>query len=68
MSFGTRRNGQDLTRNGRKGLIAAVNAKAIIAETPGFESSTQRFMSLSLNEPTNPESETSADELDLGMF
>ncbi|KAL9129942.1 MAG: hypothetical protein Q9217_001744 [Psora testacea] len=64
------RNGRDLTRDGRKELIAAANAKALSAETSGPESSTQSLVSLSSNELIHPESETSADELalDLGMF
>ena len=64
------RNGRDLTRDGRKELIAAANAKALNAETPGLDSSTQSLVSLSSYEPALPESETSADELalDLGVF
>ncbi|KAL9628717.1 MAG: hypothetical protein Q9204_005715 [Flavoplaca sp. TL-2023a] len=61
------RNGRDLTREGRKELIAAANARALNAETSGFESSTQSFMSLSSNGPTRLESETSADELAMDL-
>ena len=59
------RNGRDLTRDQRKGLIDAANEKALNAESPGFGSSVQSFVSLSSNEPIQPESETSADELAL---
>lgn len=64
------RNGRNLTRDGRKELIAAANAKASNIETLGFDSSTQGLVSLSSNELTHPESETSTDELtlNLGMF
>ncbi|KAI4258589.1 MAG: hypothetical protein L6R42_005000 [Xanthoria sp. 1 TBL-2021] len=64
------RNGRDLTRDGRKELIDAANEKALNAKSPGFGSSIQSFVSLSSNEPIQPESETSADELTLdhGMF
>ena len=68
------RNGRDLTRDGRKELIAAANAKAVDAkalgaETSGLDSSTQSLVSVSSNELALPESETSADELalDLGI-
>lgn len=59
------RNGRDLTRDGRKELIAAANAKAPNVETLGFDSSTQSLVSLSSNEFPHPEPETSADELAL---
>ncbi|KAL9043917.1 MAG: hypothetical protein Q9214_002912 [Letrouitia sp. 1 TL-2023] len=61
------RNGRDLTRDQRKKLIVAANAKALNTETPGFESSTQSFISLSSDELTRPESETSADELAMDL-
>ncbi|KAL8904661.1 MAG: hypothetical protein Q9207_003110 [Kuettlingeria erythrocarpa] len=56
------RNARGLAKEKREELIAAANAKALNAETPGFESSTQSFVSPSSNEPTHIESETSADE------
>ena len=64
------RNARGLAKEKREELIAAANAKALNAETPGFESSTQSFVSLSSNEPTHPESETSVDELalDINIF
>ncbi len=64
------RNARSMAKEKRQELIAAANAKAINARAPGFESSTQSFVSLSSNELTRSESETSADELalDLGMF
>ena len=61
------RNARGLAREMREELIATANAKALNAETPGFESSTQSSVSLSSNEPTHPESETSADELTLDI-
>lgn len=61
------RNGRELMEMNRGSFIAAVNAKTLYAETPGFESSTQSFVSLSSNDPTYPESETSADELALDI-
>lgn len=64
------RNGRDLMEEYRERHIAAANAKALNAQSPSVGSSTQSFMSLSSNEPIQPESETSADELalDHGMF
>ena len=64
----TWRNARDLGKETREELIAAANTKALNAETSGFGSSTQSFMSLSSNEPTHPESETSADELTLDLI
>ena len=61
------RNGRDLTRDQRKELIGAANEKALNAESPGFGSSMQSFVSSSSNEPIQPESETSADELALDI-
>ena len=61
------RNGRDLTRDQRKELIDAANEKALNAESPGFDSSMQSFVSMSSNEPIQPESETSADELALDI-
>ena len=61
------RNGRGLTGDERRELIAAANAKALNAESPGFDSSTQSFVSMSSNEPIQPESETSADELALDI-
>ena len=61
------RNGRDLTRDGRKELIDAANEKALNAESPGFSLFMQSFVSLSSNEPIQPESETSADELALDI-
>lgn len=64
------RNARDLTKEKRGELIAAANGKALSAEHSDLVSSTQSFVSLSSNEATYPESETSADELalDLDMF
>ncbi|KAL9125666.1 MAG: hypothetical protein Q9217_005161 [Psora testacea] len=61
------RNGRDLTGDERRELIIAANAKALNAESPTFGSSTQSFVSLSTKEPTQTESETSADELGLDI-
>ena len=61
------RNARGLAKEKREELIAAANAKALNAETPGIESSTQSFVSLSSNDPTHPESDTSADELALDI-
>lgn len=67
---GAWRNGREYMDANRKASIAAANAKALNAEIPGLDSSTQSLVSLSSNEPALPESETSADELalDLGVF
>ena len=61
------RNSRDLMKEYRERHIAAANAKALNAQSPGFSSSTQSFMSLSTNKPIQPESETSADELALDI-
>lgn len=61
------RNARDLTRDVREEFIAAANAKALNVETSRYGSSTQSFLSLSSNEPIQPESETSADELALDI-
>lgn len=64
------RNGRDLMEEYRERHIAAANAKALNAQSPGFGSSTQSFVSYSSKEPTQPESETSGDELalDINIF
>ena len=61
------RNARGLAKEKREELIAAANAKALNAESPGFGSSMQSFVSLSSNEPIQPESETSTDELALDI-
>ena len=60
------RNARGLAKEKREELIVAANAKALNAESPGFDSSMQSFVSSS-NEPIQPESETSADELALDI-
>lgn len=61
------RNTRDWTEEKRKELIAAANGKVPDAEHSDLVSSTQSFVSLSSNEATHPESETSADELALDV-
>ena len=61
------RNARDLMKENREELIAAANAKALIAEHPGLDSSTQSFASLSSDLPVRLGSETSADELALDI-
>ena len=61
------RNARDWAREKRGELIAAANGNAPKADYLELESSTQSFMSMSSNEPTHPESETSADELALDI-
>ena len=64
------RNARDLVKEKREELIAAANAKALIAEHSRLDSSTQSFTSLSWDEPVRLESKTSADELamDINAF
>ena len=64
------RNARDWAEEKRKELIAAANGKVPDAEHSDLVSSTQSFVSLSSNEATHPESETSTDELalDVGML
>ena len=63
------RNSRDWSKEARTKAIDAANKKALNAGTPGFESLTQGFVSLSSNEQTRAESEISADELssDVGI-
>ena len=61
---GALRNARDWAKEKRNELIAAANSKLLEAEHSDLVSSTQSFSPLS-NEPTYPESETSADELAL---
>ena len=61
------RNARDWTKEKREKFIAAANSKVSDAEHSDLVSSTQSFISLSSNEPTHPESETSADELALDI-
>ena len=58
------------TEEKRKELIAAANGEVLDTEHSDLVSSTQSFVSLSSNEATHPESETSTDELalDVGTF
>ncbi len=69
----TQLNGWDMTGNPdtfRQGAGALRNARDWAKEKRNyseFGSSTQSFVSLSSNEPTHPESETSADELALDV-
>ena len=64
------RNARDWAKEKREELIIAVNGKVPDAEHSNLVSSTQSFVSLSSNEATHPESETSTDELalDVGTF
>lgn len=57
------RNAREWTKEKREEFIAAANLKAQNPDHSGLELSTQSFESLSSNEPTHPESETSTDEL-----
>lgn len=61
------RHARDLAKEKREELIAAANGKALSVEQSGLDSSTQSFVSLSSNDATHPESETSADELALDV-
>lgn len=61
------RNARDLVKVKREELIAAANAKVLIAEHSMLDSSTQSFASLSSDEPVRLESETSAGELALDI-
>jgi len=47
--------------------MSAANGKALDPGQSTLVSSTDSFVSLSSNEPIHPESETSADELALGL-
>ena len=60
---GAFRNARDWAKEKREELITAANGKVPDAEHSDLISSTQSFVSLSSNEPTYRESETSADEL-----
>ncbi|KAK3169673.1 hypothetical protein OEA41_009057 [Lepraria neglecta] len=62
---GALRNARDWAKEKREELIAAANGKVPDAEYSDLVSSTQSFTSQPSNEPTRPESETSADELAL---
>lgn len=57
------RNARDWAKEKREVLIAAANRKVPTAEHSDLVSSTNSAVSLSSNEATQPESETSADEL-----
>ena len=61
------RNARDWAKEKRGELITAANGNAPNADYLGLESSTQSYVSVSSNEPTYPESETSADELALDI-
>ena len=61
------RNARDWAKEKREEVIAAANGKVLNAEHSGSDSSTQSFVSLSSNVPVHTESETSADELALGV-
>ncbi len=64
------RNARDWAKEKREELMIAANGKVPDAEHSDLVSSTQSFVSLSSNEATHPESETSTDELalDVGTF
>lgn len=64
------RNARDWAKEKREELIIAANGKVPDMEHSDLVSSTQSFVSLSSNEATHPESETSADELalEVGTF
>ena len=64
------RNARDWAKEKREELMIAANIKVPDAEHSDLVSSTQSFVSLSSNEVTHPESETSADELalEVGTF
>ncbi len=64
------RNARDWAKEKREELMIAANGKVPEAEHSDLVSSTQSSVSLSSNEATHPESETSADELalDVGTF
>ncbi len=64
------RNARDWAKEKREELMIAANGKVPDAEHSDLVSSTQSFVSLSSNETTHPESETSTDELalDVGTF
>ena len=64
------RNARDWAKEKREELMIAANGKVPDAEQSDLVSSTQSFVSLSSNEATHPESETSTDELalDVGTF
>ncbi|KAL9125422.1 MAG: hypothetical protein Q9217_005379, partial [Psora testacea] len=59
------RNARNWAKEKREELMIAANGKVPDAEHSDLVSSTQSFVSLSSNEATHPESETSADELTL---
>ena len=63
---GALRNARDWAKEKRDELIAAANSKVLDTEHSDLVSSTQSFSSLS-NEPTQPESDSSADELALDV-
>lgn len=61
------RNARDWAEEKRKELITAANGKVLDTENLNLVSSTQSFVSVSSNEATHLESETSADELPLNI-
>ena len=61
------RNARDWAKEKREELMIAANGKVPDAEHSDLISSTQSFVSLSSNEATHPESETSTDELALDV-
>ena len=67
---GALRNARDWAKEKREELIIAANGKALAPGQSSLVSSTDSFISLSSNEATHPESETSTDELalDVGTF
>ncbi len=67
---GALRNARDWAKEKREELITAANGKTLDPGQSSLVSSTDSSVSLSSNEATHPESETSADELalDVGTF
>ncbi len=61
------RNARDWAKEKREELMIAANGKVPDAEHSDLVSSTQSFVSLSSNEATHPESETSTNELALDV-
>lgn len=61
------RNARDWAKEKREKLMAAANSKMQDADHSDVGSSTQSFVSLSSNAPAQLGSETSADELGLGL-
>lgn len=64
---GALRNARDWAKEKREELITAANRKALALGQSSLVSSTDSFISLSSNETTHPESETSTNELALNV-